>query len=1134
LTEFCHTHTHCEYSLLDGFTKVQDLVTIAADLGQTAICKTDHGSHGGAFKFWQAGKEHGIKTIEGVEAYVTPDLEVKEKDSPTWHLILLAQNQTGLRNLFALSGQAWMNGFYRKPRTDLKLLQQYSEGIIATSSCMAGEVCRSIENGRIDEAVEALMRYKNIFSENFYVELQPGNEAGLNQTLAQLATDCGIKPIVGVDSHYDHCESKGNEELLLLMQQVTGMKQSDKDFAKAMADEASRETTLINRLNKLWPNRGLRFDHHDLYLMGRDEVVERMNAQGFDGNALADTTLEVAEKCEQVEFKTGVAYLPKIKSGIDSAKYLKALVKEGLEAKGLFNYEDYRERAKEELAIFEEKNFADYFLIVWDIFREARERGILTGPGRGSAAGSLVCYALDITKIDPIATGMLFARFINVERNDLPDIDMDFEHTRRDEMKDYVRAKYGEALSLSTYSEFKAKGLVRSIARVLAIDLGEVDKACKQFDSLKELEESKADGVAAFRSRYPEVVAIARDLEGHISNSGMHAAGFVVADRPMSEIVPIETRTDPADKKSRIPVSAFDMGDSEKVGLVKMDFLGLSNLTVIGDCIKLIKERHDISIDWEHLPLDDANVLADLGNGNTCGVFQMESSPYRKLLQEMGVDSFQDLVASNALVRPGAYLTVAKDYINRKRGKKEVIYPHPSVEEELRHTYGVYIYQEQVMQLAVKLGGFSWAKADKLRKIIGKKLDVAEFAPYYNSWMENASQLIGEKAAKKMWQDFEKHAGYSFNYSHAYCYTYIGWCTAWLKYYYPIEYMYSILRNEKNDMQKMTYLLECQRLGIDILPPDIHLSDAKTKIDGNSLRFGLEDIKGVGYAAIDEILQKRNFISFGDFRERCTQRAVNAKVVDALVAVGALDGLEGAPTVENPQENYLEYLNYHVESNDIPQIKELNITDCGDLTELEEQGEQFFLIKGIVKAIKRTPAYVRIEIEDTSGSTTVFGDMSNALETGDSCVALIGDKSMLGYCKTKGLKLRTESDTLTDFERFLFGDIFRGTEELHSYGIGTFSSPKALAVPLQVKEVTTKKGQQMAFAYLYDGNAIIKFTIFPAMWVELQKLLFNYVPVCVKPATLDDGGYTLWKNSVANAQEILDSKKERMKEIINT
>lgn len=1127
-TDFFHAHIHGEHSILDGFTTTSDIPGIAKERGFNSIALSDHGTLGGAMQFWEAAKEAEIKGVFAVEAYVTPDLRVKEKDSPTWHLILLAKNRVGLENLFALSKIGWTDGFYKKPRVDYVTLSQHSEGLIALSACMASEISRAMEQPEggyriTPEAVAAGERYSSIFPGAFYIELQPGNSVALNTALSDLAGALGLPVTVTVDSHYDHCASKATEELLLVMQQTAGAKASDRDYAKLMFDEAKRETNLLSRLDVLWPNRGLSYTKHELHIMSREEVVNKMDAQGFDGNALADSTLEISERCEQVELiRKGVHYLPKLVKSLDSDEYLRALVYDGLEERGLADKQEYIDRVEEELALIKEKKFSDYFLIVWDIINEARRRNIYVGPGRGSAAGSLCCYALKITARDPIKRKLLFFRFLDPSRSDFPDIDMDFEHTRRDEMKQYMEEKYGERLGLATYTRFQAKGCVQSIARALAIPLQEVMDANKHYNTLDEYEQGTAPKLVSFRNRHPEVGVYARELEGHITATGAHAAAVVVADRPMTEIVPVETRTDPEDKKQRIPVSAWDMWDAEKAGLIKFDFLGLNTLSVIHSCIDLIKERHGVDIEWEEMEETDEDVLALLNDAHTNGVFQMESSAYRKLLKDMGVDNFNDVVASNALVRPGAFDTVAKDYIRRKRGLEQVTYPHPDAEEWLKDTFGVAIYQEQVMALSVVIGGFSWAEANKLRKIIGKKRDVAEFQPFFEKWMEGATKKISTEEAEKLWHDFEKHANYSFNLSHADSYSYMSYVTAWLKFHYPLEFMYSLLKHEDKDTTKMSYLLDAKRAGIDILGPDVNLSDADMKVDGEALRFGLSDIKGVGVTASDFLISNRPWESWEDWNNRIVPRKVNSRVVESLVAVDALRTVLDAPVNSSPEKNYMEYLNYPI---DLESVAELGI-EYEPIENYEEGGEEI-IVCGVVKGVKRTDRYMRMELEDITGTLTCFGNNGNDLSNGELVIALVGDKSMMGYARIEGLKERIENGNLTGFEKLLLGKTFTDLKPLRRFNIGGVNDDKALVVPLSIRRITTKTGKKMAFAHITDGEHVIKLTIFPDDWTQYEYLIREYVPICVQLRWLDDGGRTLARNGVIDAYDLMEKTKDK-------
>jgi DNA polymerase-3 subunit alpha len=1109
VTDFCHLHLHSEYSLLDGYTKITDVPSIVSSYGYSSVAVTDHGSLAGAVKFELAAKEHGVKPIFGMEAYVSPILE-RSKDVPIWHLVLLAKNHVGLKNLFAISKCGWSDGFYKKPRVDHNILLHHNEGIIALSACMAGEVSNYILADDMDNAKAALMRYRYIYGDDFYVEIQPNNPQDLNYKLCQLADDLGLKTVVTVDAHYDHCENKSIEELLLLIQQVSGFKKSERDRAERLAESLPDDVSLMERLNLLWPNRGLRFDEHDLHIMRREEVVTALSKMGIDGDKCADATLEIADKCSFVSLKSETLHIPKLYE--DSASKLRQMVFDGLRAKGLDNNDTYCKRAEEELAVIQKKNFVDYFLIVKDIIDEATRRNIYCGPGRGSVSGSLISYALGITSIDPIQFNLLFSRFINEERNDLPDIDMDFEHTRRDEMKQYMAEKYGDAVGIATFSEFKAKSLVRSICRVFCVPFSEQNEVCKFFDSLEEYEQSKH--IVSFRRKYPEIGQLAKKLEGHISGTGMHAAGLVISDVPFEEIVPLESRVDPVDKSLRVKVSAFDMDDINYVGLVKLDFLGLNTLSVIHDCIDAIKQRHGVDIAWKSLPLDDQNVLGELAKGNTIGVFQMESSPYRKLLVEMGVDSFNDIVASNALVRPGALTTVAKSYIQRKKGLEKIDYPHESVIEFLEHTYGVYIYQEQVMQLAVHLGGFTWSEADNLRKIIGKKRDVAEFAKYYDKWMENASKKIGHEKAEKIWKDFEHHSNYSFNMSHAVAYGYMGYVTAWLKYYYPTEYMWSLLKHEQNDTNRMTYVSEASRLGIRFLMPDINKSSIDVVIEGeNTIRFGLSDIKGIGRSICEYLINIRPFTSFDDFIERVEPKRCNAAAVDILKRAGAFESFG----IEADQNDAPKLLNLPVS------ITDVDVSNISYIADIEENA--FAIVNGFVKSLKKTPTYCRVEIEDSTGAITVFADDSCNLSAGEHIIALVGDKSLIKYERASNLsELVKYSPNI--FTKFINNEpLFDRYNLLMDYGFKSFLSSKTMLIPLLVRELTTKAGKKMGIVYAVDAEYNIgKIIVWSSLWNRLKsRWQPDTVTCCRLRAKIEnDEIYFVPYDEIVAADEILN------------
>lgn len=1121
-TDFFHHHLHTELSILDGNTKVEEVLQTAKALGQSSIAVTDHGSLAASYQFYSLAKEYEIKPVFGLEGYISDDINQKDKEKEIYHLILLAMNRQGLENLFTISKIAWTKGFYRKPTIDHKVLRQYSDGLICTSSCMAGELARAIERDRRDEAIDILAAYKSIFGDRFYVELQPGNPKELNWELMELALKLHIKTTVAVDSHYCRHEDKAVEELLLTMQQVSGMKLSERKAAEFNYEFAKSQPNLIERLKVLWPNKGLSFVEHDLFIMGGDEVRHRMNAQGFDGVELCGRTLEIAERCENVELVRKENYLPKVFKDINSFSKLCELAYDGLKTRGSKDGFDarYTARLEYELQIIKDKNFADYFLIIWDVINEARNRNIYTGPGRGSVAGSLVAWCLFITALDPLKYNLVFERFISPERTEYPDIDLDIEDRRREELKAYIEEKYGESVSISTFTTLAGKSIIRSIGRALAIPLPEVDDVCKRF---KDLDDFESEATKEFRAAHPEVLPLAEKLQGHVSASGMHAAAVVVANRPLEQILPIESRTNPEDKKTRVPVTAYAMDDVAAVGLIKFDFLGLNTLSVIHDAIDLIEQRHGVKVDWENLEPDDPDVLASLCAGHTTGIFQMESGPYRKLLAAMKGDSFEDLVASNALVRPGAFNSVAPEWIKRKHGA-QVTSLHPDIDADLAATYGLVVYQESVMQLAHKLAGFTWEKAYKFLKLMAKKKSVEEFKPYYDSWMAGAGEKVGTPKAQQLWDDMEKWANYGFSRNHSVPYTFLGYVTGWLKLHYPLEYMYGLLRAEKKDMTRMTYLLEARRLGINLLPPDVILSDDYIKIEGNALRFGLADVKGVGPAAVQEIISKRyRFSTYEDFEANIEKRKCNARVVEALLSVDAFASMsKGAPRNWAAEQNYLERLSYPIG------LEKLDIAvDFAPLEEYEEPN--FAIVCAVVKAIKRTDRYVRIDFEDTTGMVTVFGDMDNDLKTGEMVIALVGDKSLINYARIKGLNERLQNGTGNEFERYISTrDVWDKYSLLFKYGFGGFESEKILALPLKIKTLTTKAGQKMGLCYFVDINDVIGKTItWASSWAEVRPQLQEWKVVALRPV-FKGSDMTLYENCIIEGDKILREVRKKL------
>jgi len=778
---------------MDGLNSPAELVRAAKDAGQNALAITDHGTLASHREMQIACKEQGIKPILGVEAYISPtdrfDRSSKtDKSIQAYnHIILLAKNKKGLENINILQELAWNEGFYHKPRIDREVLNDYSEGIIVLSGCLNGLISKAIDKGNMEEAKLLLKGFKKTFGQDFYVEVQSHNPVEINSALLKLADELGIKAVATGDAHFAKEEDRILEEALLILS-TSPKADKDMDF-----DMSRNMKNMLDRFNYLYPERRISFQDYNLFIQSRSEIEFDFNKAGINRTDIYENTMEIAAKVEEYDFYQGLDLLPVPKT--DADERLRELAIKGLESLGKASDDIYLARIEEELSVIASKNFASYFLVVGDMINWAKDTGIRVGPGRGSAAGSLVCYALGITDVDPIKYDLLFFRFINPERNDFPDIDTDFEDRRRKEVKDYLKKKFKHVASISTYTYFKDKGVVRDAARVFMVPLQEVNRALKPVDTFEDFMESP--NTKEFRLRYPEVVWLAERLRGRIRSVGVHAAGVVVAKDDLRKYAPVESREDAQDKVSgRIPVVAYDMDTVADIGLIKLDALGLKTLSVISDTLDSIKKRHKKEINLSTLTLDDPKVYQMLSEGYTKGVFQAEATPYTNLLMKMGVDKFEDLVASNALVRPGAMNTVGAAYINRKHGREAVDYSHKIMKQFTENTYGVIIYQEQVMQACVYLGGMSWSEADKVRKIIGKKKDAKEFDQFKDQFIAGASKQIAQKKAEQLWHDFEAHAGYSFNRSHAVAYSMLSYYTAWLKSYYPLEFMFSILKNE--------------------------------------------------------------------------------------------------------------------------------------------------------------------------------------------------------------------------------------------------------------------------------------------------------------------------------------------------
>ena len=992
MSDFVHLHVHSHYSLMDGLNTPHELLQAAKDMGQTSLAITDHGTLSSHRDMQIAAKELGMKPILGLEAYISATdrfdkRAVAKRDDNTSlynHIILLAKNDEGLKNLQKLSQIAWTEGYYHKPRIDMEVLFEYGDGIIVVSGCMNGLISKAIERGDMNKAKEITKAFKKRFDNDFYMEVQAHNPKELNESLLDIADELGVKPVATGDCHFAKETERDLEELLLIL--------STKPSQNKEADYESgrKRSTILDRFDHIYPDRPISFADINVYIQSRSQIESDFVKAGFERKDIYESSVEIGNKIEAYDFNENLDLLPVPKK--NALKTLKDMCEKSLGEKGLDN-ETYKERLEEELQVIADKNFASYFLIVSDMVNWSKENKIMVGPGRGSAAGSLVCYLMGITEVDPIKFDLLFFRFINPERNDFPDIDTDFMDSRRGEVKEYLRKKFKHVASISTYTYFKDKGVIRDVARAFLIPLGEVNKALKGVETFEEFESSSS--TLEFRQKYPEVIKFASQLRGRIRSNGMHAAGVVVAKDDISKYVPIETRKDPSnDVSGRIPVVAYDMEQTADLGLIKLDVLGLKTLSVIDDAITIIKNNKGKEIILKDIPLDDPKVFKDLSDGFTKGVFQAEATPYTNLLMKMGVDNFEDLAASNALVRPGAMNTVGGSYIRRKRGEEMTTYAHPIMQEFTKRTYGVIIYQEQVMQACVYLGGMSWADADKVRKIIGKKRDASEFDQYREQFVTGASQHITREDAEKLWHDFEAHAGYSFNRSHAIAYSMLSYYTAWLKHYYPLEFMFAILKNENDKDARTDYLLEAKRLGIKVLLPHINESSLDFSIQGNSLRFGLSDIKFISHKVGSKIIATRPYKSMKHFQGVAGLKGsgINSRAIDSLNAIGAAS-FKDNPLTGNENENLYEYLG--IPKFDTGKLSPAIKAQVNPLEEFLEEG--CFVLLAMVKSIKKGPTWSRVELVDDTGSIGIFHEVNTHIEPGMMYFFLVGDNRIHRY-----------------------------------------------------------------------------------------------------------------------------------------
>ena len=882
---FAHLHVHTEYSLLDGSNKIKEYVEKIKALGMTAGAITDHGVMYGVIDFYKAAREAGINPVLGCEVYVAPgsrlDREMVHGEDRYYHLVLLAENNTGYSNLMKIVSKGFVEGYYYKPRVDMEVLEKYHEGIIALSACLAGEVQRNLVRGMYEEAKEVAYRYERCFGKgNFFLELQDHGipeQKLVNQQLLRMSQETGIELVATNDVHYTNAEDAEPHDILLCLQ--TGKKLADEDR--------------------------MRYEGGQYYVKSEEEMKSLFP---YALQAL-ENTQKIADRCH-VEIEFGHTKVPhfEVPEGYDSWTYLNKLCHEGLDKRYGADAPKYLQKLDDELAVIKNMGYVDYFLIVWDFIHYAREHDIMVGPGRGSAAGSLVSYTTGITDIDPVRYNLIFERFLNPERVSMPDIDVDFCFERRQEVIDYVVEKYGKdcVTQIVTFGTLAARGVIRDVGRVMDLPYNFVDTIAKAIPNELGITIDKAlmmnpelRGMYESDESVKKLIDMSRRLEGLPRHTSMHAAGVVISQKPMDEYVPLSRASDGT------ITTQFTMTTIEELGLLKMDFLGLRTLTVIQNAVRLAEKSSGKKIDMNAIDYNDKKVLDSLGTGKTDGVFQLESAGMKNFMKELKPQSLEDVIAGISLYRPGP-MDFIPAYIKGKDHPESITYDCPELEPILAPTYGCIVYQEQVMQIVRDLAGYTWGRSDLVRRAMSKKkgkvMEQERKNFVYGNPEENVpgciARGIDEKVGNKIYDNMIDFAKYAFNKSHAAAYAVVAYQTAYLKYYYPVEFMAALMTSVLDNTSKVSeYIYTCRQMGIAILPPDINEGEGGFSVSGQAIRYGLSAIKSIGRPVIDAIVEERKirgpFTTLKDFITRLSGREVNKRTIENFIKAGALDGLEG-------------------------------------------------------------------------------------------------------------------------------------------------------------------------------------------------------------------------------------------------
>lgn len=1053
-SDYVHLHNHTQYSLLDGLTKVPALIDRVKELGMQSIAMTDHGTMSGAIEFYKAANEKGIKPIIGMEAYIAPRTHLDktpEKDRQYYHLTVLAMNNQGYKNLMRLSTIANLDGFYYKPRIDHALLEKYSEGLIILSGCIGGEVSDALRQDQYDQAKATATWYKKVFGDRYYIELMDSGsvdhpkvwaeQTKVNNDLLKLAKELDIPAVITCDAHYLMHEDQEAHEILLCVQ--TG---------SFLTDEGR-----------------FSLENFELHVADPNDIIKRW---GSDHPELITNTSAIANRC-QVDIELGSILIPKFpqRDGKSEKEMLEEEVWQGLawryggkkrpaaqkltvtEGKKILASEVV-ERASYELEVVDKMGFNGYYLIVSDFINWGKDRGIVFGPGRGSAAGSIMAYAMRITELDPLKYDLLFERFLNPDRISMPDIDIDIQDSRRDEVIQYCVEKYGRdrVANIVTFGRMAARNSVRDVARVLQVPYSEADRMSKMIPppvqgrhiplavSLKENQDLKTENENPTSAR---VFELATKLEGTIRSHGVHAAGVVIAPSDIVEYTPLEMA------QKGVIATQYSMGPIEELGLLKMDFLGLSNLTIIKNALRIIKRVNEKDIDISTIPLDDSKTFKLLAKGESKGIFQLESSGMRRYLKELKPSTFEDIVAMVALYRPGPLTAGLTDkYIARKNGREQVSYDHETMKPALKNTYGVMVYQEQFMQIVKDMCGFTGGEADTLRKAVGKKKRDLMVKMKDQIIKGAVANKVPKNIAEKFWTDLEGFADYAFNKSHAACYGLIAYQTAYLKAHYPAAFMAALMTSDYDDIDRLAIeITECKHMGVEVLPPDVNESFHEFAVvpGKKQIRFGLDAIKNVGHGAVEEIIRARSenggrLNNLEDYCQNVNPRIVNKKSLESLIKAGALDAFGERNLILANMENILAFS-------------------------------------------------TRVQKDQSSGQVGLFG--SSEIDAGavvqfklsEAALAFTQHEQLIWERELLGLYL--SRNPLSDYEKILtemavpissLDDSARGKQLI----VG--------GVVSDIREITTKKGDKMAFIRIEDLVSEIELVLFPKAYLNTKSI----------------------------------------------